>query len=266
MRNRVRMILTIILILSQASSVTFCYTFPLAFFHDSAIIYSWTCNCASTYHLKEPITMNATTIYTVMETKNAAAVQPDGFHLLPISRTDGKKGKSGLCIQAPVVSESMLTVAFNDAVGKEWFAAQIAALQSRIASAANKAGQAITSETIGISALLVAMKGEEQAARISKESIGAWFDAGMLPLLTAALVAKNVPEGAIAKIAEAFKGVFCKLAQREVSLTDAEAEQLTKALALIPEDSELAEDSMTEKLAVRLGDAMERGNSIANAL
>lgn len=210
-------------------------------------------------------TTNSTAaVYPILKAKSASELV--GYNLLPISRTDGKKGKSDSCIQVPVISDSVLTVIYNNDTGNAWIRSQVATLQSKLASAANKAGEAVTSVTIGIDSLLAAMQVQEAAARISKESIGAWFDSGISALITAALVAKNLPEGTHAKILEGFKASFQRLAIADVSLPDAECEQLTKALALIPEDSEVQDEPMTEKIAARLLKAQERTVTIANAL
>ena len=202
--------------------------------------------------------------YTILKAKDATELA--GYTLLPIARTDGKKGKSDSCIQVPAISDSLITVIYNNEVGQAWIKSQVAALQSKLASAANKAGEQVTSVTIGIDSLLAAMQVQEAAARISKESIAAWFDASISALITAALVAKGLPSGTHAKILEGFKTSFQRLAISDVSLPQAEIDQLTKALALVPEDSEVQEEPMTEKIAARLLKASERTVTIANAL
>jgi hypothetical protein len=207
---------------------------------------------------------NPVAVYPILKAKDASELA--GYNLLPIARTDGKKGKSDSCIQVPAISDSLLTVVYNNATGNAWIRAQVAALQSKLASAANKAGLQVDSVTIGIDSLLAAMQVQEAAARISKESIAAWFDASIASLVTAALTAKGLPEGTHAKILEGFKASFQRLAISDVSLPEAECNQLTKALALIPEDSEVNDEPMTEKIAARLLKASERTVEIANAL
>jgi len=198
--------------------------------------------------------------------KTADAKELEGYSLLPISRTDGKKGKSGLCCQVPALTDSVVTVIYNDPIGSAWIRSQIASLQSHLASTANKAGQAVQADTIGVTALLAGMTAAEAAARMSKESIAAWFKEYMAPLVTAALEAKGMPEGVVVKVLEGFEATFCKLAQREASFSDAEYGQLVKALELIPDVSEAAESVMTEKIATKLEATQTKTISIIDAL
>ena len=101
---------------------------------------------------------------------------------------------------------------------------------------------------------------------MSKESIAAWFKEHMSPLVTAALVAKGMPEGVVTKVLEGFEATFCKLAQREASFSDAEYGQLVKALELIPDSSDAAESVMTEKIAAKLEATQTKAISIIDAL
>lgn len=216
-------------------------------------------------------TTTITSTYAILEIKKV--IELVGFNLLPISRTDGKKGKSGLCIQVPVISDSVATVIYNDAIGQAWFRSQIAALQSKLASALNKDGKAVTSTDLGTTALLAAMVAVEAAERISKESIGKWFDDGMVTLITAALTAKGIPEGVAAKVIADFRASFQRLAVPDVTMSVDETVQLEKAMGLIAaaqdEDEEMEDSPMTEKLAARLVACIDRSAKlagIANAL
>lgn len=191
--------------------------------------------------------------------KTAEAKELEGYSLLNISRTDGKKGKSGMVVQVPALTDAVVTVIYNDAIGQAWIRSQIDSLRSELASSANKAGLAVTTETIGVTALLAGMVAAEAATRVSKESIGEWFKAVLQPLLGAALLAKGIPDGVADKTIVSFSANFQKLASNEVTFPDAVSNQLAKAMELIPTDSDAAELAMTEKVAIRLNAAMERG-------
>lgn len=198
--------------------------------------------------------------------KTADAKELEGYTLLNVARTDGKKGKSGMVVQVPALTDSVVTVIYNDAIGQAWIRSQIDGLRSDLASACNKAGNAIEADTIGVTALLAGMAAKEAAIRVSKESIAAWFAEVLQPLLAATLQGKGIPAGIADKTIAVFSANFQKLASPEITFPDAVSSQLVKAMELIPEDSEGAELAMTEKVAVRLSAAMERATVDIGAL
>lgn len=203
-------------------------------------------------------------VYRVSEAKNLE--EKEGFVKLPIARTDGKKGKSGNAIMAHAITANTMQAILNDEVGAAWMISQVNALRSVMASALHKAGSTITREDIALTALLEAMKKEEGKQRFSKDAIASWFDAVLCKYLSAALEAKGIPAGVAEKTLEAFKTVFCKLSAREVSLTDAEKDQLVKAMGLIPEDSEDAVEGMTERIAEKLAEAADKKVDLLSVL
>ena len=156
------------------------------------------------------------TNYIVRKTSDPLNAETNGMVQVPISRTDGKKGKSGDCILAPVVSDSVLTVIYNDAIGREWIRSIVDGLRSKVASECNKAGKVITSETIGITSLLAAMKAEESNSRLTKESIATWFDSDMKPLLIVAIKEKmgQLSSDKVDKILNSYKEAFQVCANR----------------------------------------------------
>lgn len=190
--------------------------------------------------------------------KTADAKELEGYSLLNVARTDGKKGKSGMVVQVPALTDSVVTVIYNDPIGQAWIRSAIDSLRSDLASACNKLGNPIEADTIGVTALLAGMAAKEAATRVSKESIGEWFKAVLQPLLSATLAGKGIPAGVADKTIAVFSSNFQKLASPEVTFPDAVSSQLVKAMELIAEDSDAAELPMTEKVAVRLSAAMER--------
>lgn len=202
-------------------------------------------------------------IYKVVETKELPASIADGMAVYGIARTDGKKGKSGLAAVMPAISESVFSVILHDQTGKDWLYGQVASLRGKLASEANKAGLAIDDETIGVTNLIKAMTVEQAAARVSKEAIGEWFLGYMAPLIGAALESKGVPQGVAAKVLVDFGKSFAKLATPEITFPQGESEQLTKAFALIGDDSETASMVLTEKLMARLEAAIARSADFA---
>jgi hypothetical protein len=179
-----------------------------------------------------------TTIYNVVKTADATIA--DGNVILSIARTDGKKGKSGNCIVVPAVSESVLTLVFNHADGKAWITDCIDDLRSEIASAINKKGEVISSDKLGIDALLVAMRTANESQRMTKESITNWFNADLAPLVASRICEKmfGIADDKLTKLVEAYAEKFASLAGREVSMKDEVKAMLIKALELLPDEYE----------------------------
>lgn len=160
---------------------------------------------------------NTTSNYIVRKTTDPLNAETNGMVQVPISRTDGAKGKSGMCILAPIVSDSVLTVIYNDPAGHEWLRSIVDSLRAKVASECNKAGKTITSETIGVTKLLEAMKAEESSSRLTKESIAAWFDSDMSPLLQVAIAEKfgTISNEKVTKILESYKAGYQVCANRK---------------------------------------------------
>lgn len=179
-----------------------------------------------------------TTMFPVVKT--ADAIVSDGMVSLSIARTDGKKGKSGLCIVVPVISESVLSLVVNHEIGKAWIVDCIDGLRSKVASGINKAGNTITSDKLGIDALYIAMKAETESQRMTKDAIGAWFDTDLASLISAKIAAKMVGIAAdkLAKLVDGYKVTFQTLAGRDVSMNEQVKAGLLKAMELLPAEYE----------------------------
>ena len=177
-----------------------------------------------------------TEMYKVQKTVDA--VVGDGQVALAISRTDGKKGKSGLCIVVPVTSDAVVSVVQNGVEFAPWLVAAIDDIKSRIASAINKKQEAITSDKLGVAAILAAMKAETESQRMTKEAIGTWFDADLAPAIAARIVEKmtGIAADKVAKLVEGYKLRFQSLAGRDVSMDDKVKAQLITALELLTEE------------------------------
>lgn len=190
-----------------------------------------------------------TDLYKVQATKDA--VVGDGQITLAISRTDGKKGKSGLCIVVPEVSDAVVAVVQNGVEFASWLVASINDLRSGIASGINKKGDVITSDKLGVSAILAAMKAATESQRMTKEAIGTWFDADMVALISTRIKSKmvGIADDKVAKLVEGYKLRFQSLSGRDVSMADAVKAQLIVALELLPEGYEnVIAEKITEKL------------------
>jgi hypothetical protein len=90
------------------------------------------------------------------------------------------------------------------------------------------------------------------SSRLSKDVIGAWFDADMSQPLMAALVAKGFSNEKAIDVAEVYKKKFMELAGIKVSMDEKLREQLGKCLALLPDGYE---NQVAEKVADRLSAA-----------
>jgi len=192
-----------------------------------------------------------TTIHTVTTTKDA--VVSEGFTTVSIARTDGQKGKSGLCIVVPVVSESVAALVASSEIGRAWLVDHIDGLRGKIASGIHKAGGTITSDKLGIEALLAAMKLETESQRMTKDAIGAWFDSDLAGLISARLQERmqGIAADKLAKLVDSYKAGFQILAGRDPSMAEAIKVSLQRALELLPEDYDsVIATKVAEKLAV----------------
>lgn len=176
-------------------------------------------------------------IYAVVSTTEEL---PAGYIRLPISRTDGKKGKSGTCIHVPAISDAVRSVIYNSPIGELWFSAQVASHLSEMASSLNKAGNSITSEKLGVTAVLVSMAASLEAQRMTKETIGKWFDADLAPLVSARIqeLLAGISNDKLEKLVSGYREQFQTLAGRDVSMTKEMKAQLIKAVELLPGDYE----------------------------
>lgn len=169
-------------------------------------------------------------------TKTSEAVVTDGNTTLAIARTDGKKGKSGLCIVVPQVSDAVYSLITNSDWGKAWIVDCVDSLRSRMASQVNARGETVTAEKLGITAIEAAMRQELESQRITMDSIGKWFDSDLAGLIEGRIRAKSggvVGDATISKMVSAYREKFQSLAGRNVSMTPDVKLQLMAALELV---------------------------------
>jgi hypothetical protein len=208
----------------------------------------------------------ANNLYKVMETKSVKEPELEGFTLLPISRTDGKKGKSGICIQVPTVSEAVLNLVFSHPDGKTFFCGCIDKVRSGIASGLHKQGNAITSDRIGLDGILAALRVQnEQSVRFSKEGISTWFNTDLAPVLNDA-IQKKLPGISIDKLNRTVSGYledFKLLAAREVFISPEIKTKLEKAMMLLPDDYE---HIISERISERLSNSMQYVRNVEDVL
>jgi hypothetical protein len=204
------------------------------------------------------------TAYTVKNTKDLDKDMDMGINtILPISRTDGKKGKSGLCIVAPCVSDAVLSLVSVNPIGKQFLINALDDLRSRMASAINKNGGMITSDRIGIDAMIATMSKENESQRFTKESIAVWFAEYLEPVLCDRIknrnsgIAADKLDKAVAGYLVSFQILANKPDNRNMS-KEIRAQLLT-ALSLLPEDH----DTVTaEEIAARLEVVSEASASL----
>jgi hypothetical protein len=202
------------------------------------------------------------TITNYIVRKTSDIKDMEGFVMLPVSRNDGKKGKSGIAIQLPEVSESVLSLVFSHPDGKAFITDAIDSVRSKIASAIYAKGEVITSDKIGIDSILAMMKQASENQRMTKDAIGNWFDSDLLPLLQDAIKAKlaGISADKLEKFAAGYRADFQSLASRNVIMSEEIKTKLTKAIALLPDDydSVIGEKVITalNDLTVDIGDVL----------
>jgi len=175
--------------------------------------------------------------YAVMKTSDVKELEANQV-TIAISRTDGKKGKSGLCAVVDAFSGINLQSAMLDDTGKAWMIDAIEALRSRMASDLNKAGKPINQFNLGYDAVIQAMKQESMNQRMTAEAIGAWFDADLSGLVQSR-IAEKMPQldaAKIAKLVDGYKDKFVSLSGRNVSMSEQVKGQLLNALSLLADD------------------------------
>ena len=198
--------------------------------------------------------------YAVIKTSDVKELDA-GQTVIAISRTDGKKGKSGLVAVVDSFGVNDLQSAVINETGRAWVIDAINGLRSRMASELNKNGKPLNHINLGFDAIIKAMALENESQRMTKEAIGNWFDAELAELLQLAIAEKfpHVVGGALAKMVQQFKDKFQSLAGREVSMNDKEKQQLEKALFLLGEDYN---HPMADKIAEKLANVTEAGSMI----
>ena len=174
------------------------------------------------------------------------------YTVIPIARNDGKKGKSGLVMVVEALSENSLQRILLSDAGKKWIADSLNTIRGRLASTQLAIGGTVSMETVNTYAIIAAMVAEMESQRISKESIGNWFDSDLAGLI-ADKVRANMPTLADDKVEEvvnAYRTMFKVLASQEPSM-DADAKAaLLSALDLLPEDySSVIGDKIMARMA-----------------
>ena len=207
--------------------------------------------------------------YPILETKNVnQEVMPSGMVMLPISRTDGKKGKSGLCIVTPEISDNVLQLVMGNPIGKAWLIDCMNGVRSKIASDLNKAGKIIGSANLGIDALLERMKVENDSVRMTKESVGAWFDADLKGLIEDKIKIKllGIAQDKLDKLTGAYREKFQSLCGRDVSMSNEVKAQLLVALELLGGDGDgddVYDNAICNKLIEKLSEVKEATEILA---
>lgn len=201
-------------------------------------------------------------MYKVVATKELPSSIADGMTVYAVSRNDGKKGKSGIVCVAPAVSDALVSVFQNSAVGKAFIVDAMEGLRSRIISKLHASGKTIHDESIGITAMTLLAKQETESQRMTKEAIGAWFDADLMKLIADAIAAKldGISTEKLTKLVEGYRSKFQTLAGREVSMPAAVKAQLIRAMEFLPEDYESV---IGEKVAAALAESEEATETLA---
>lgn len=176
-----------------------------------------------------------------------------GQSVIGISRNDGKKGKSGLVMVVEVVTVNTIQALLLNSAGEAWIRNCIESLQGKIASAASGSviGKQVDSKLFSVESLLQVMSADVASQRLSKESIGAWFDADLAALWSARIRAKlpTISDDKLAKLLEVLRDSYCALAGREVSMEEKKVEQLVSGIDMLGDDySNPIADKVSAKL------------------
>lgn len=203
-------------------------------------------------------------VYTVTATKDLPKgyTVPEGMTMYSISRNDGKKGKSGIVCVMPSISEAVRDVFSNSVEGKAFIQDRLEWLRSKVASALNAKGATIHDENIGITALLAQAKLETESQRMTKESIGEWFDADLAPLIAARIQEKmqGITADKVEKLVAGYKKQFELLSSRECHFAPEVKAQMLKALEMLPEDYDHV---IAVKVAEKLNSVSEATETLA---
>lgn len=201
-------------------------------------------------------------MYKVINAKNATLTASVNV-FISIARNDGKKGKSGMVMEIPELTENSVMSILNNKHGMAWVINEINSLRSKIASKATQGiDSVIKPEVVGITNVLSVMQKEIESTRISKESIATWFDSELSSVITTKITANNptMAPDKIAKLVENYKEYFVSLAGRNISMSDAIKNQLIKALDLLGEEYN---HPIAEKIALILDEVKESTADLA---
>lgn len=160
------------------------------------------------------------------------------YTVIPIARNDGKKGKSGLAMVVDALSENSLQRILLSDAGKKWIADSLNTIRGRLASTVIATGGTVQRATIGTDAIIAAMMAEVESQRISKESIGNWFDADLSPLVAEKVRTKmpTLADNKVEEVVKAYRTKFQVLASQEPSMDADTKAALLSVLDLLPED------------------------------
>jgi len=160
------------------------------------------------------------------------------YTVIPIARNDGKKGKSGLAMIVDALSENSLQRILLSDAGKKWFADSLNTIRGRLASTVIATGGTVQRATIGTDAIIAAMVAEVESQRISKESIGNWFDSDLASLVAEKVLAKmpTLADDKVEEVVKAYRTKFQVLAAQEPSMDADTKAALLSVLDLLPED------------------------------
>lgn len=179
------------------------------------------------------------TAYTTIQAKTI----PDDldssiYTAIPISRNDGKKGKSGLAMVVDALSENSLQRVLLSDAGKKWIADSLNTIRGKLASAHLASGGTVSRETVNTYAIIAAMAAEAESQRISKESIGNWFDSDLAGLVADKVRAKmpTLADNKVEEVVKAYRTKFQVLAAQEPSMDADTKAALLSVLDLLPED------------------------------
>jgi len=123
-------------------------------------------------------------------------------------------------------------------IGKAYITDCIDDVRSKLASAINKAGNTVTSDKLGIDAILDFMRKESENQRMTKDAIGAWFDADLSGLIAEQIAIKyeGIAQDKIDAYLANYRAQFQTLAGRDVSMNDDIKAALMRVTDYLPED------------------------------
>lgn len=219
------------------------------------------------------IDMNTNTVVPYISGKTKAL---QGQRLAVVTyKTDKETGikKDSKAVSVPQISDDAIIDNLPSLVGhiRSMLAkTQDAIIRERLDSGVNVAH--ITNEEISIAACIEYLENSNESGRLTKESVGAWFDSTIADNLTVVLADKlgvsDTPtfeeQSKIDLIVAGFKDRISSLAGGKTVFPVKEAESIKKALNLAPNDDALATrfvariDKMlsTQKQVVSLADVL----------
>lgn len=191
--------------------------------------------------------------YSVLQAK----IIPDDldysiYTAIPIARNDGKKGKSGLAMVVDALSDNSLQRVLLSDAGKKWIADSLNTIRGKLASAQLAIGGTVSRETVNTDAIIAAMVAEAESQRISKDSIGNWFDSDLAGLVADKVRAKmpTLAEDKVEEVVKAYRTKFQVLASQEPSMDADTKAALLSVLDLLPENySSVIGDKIMARMA-----------------